>query len=126
MSDTYSFDNNISDKEFAKRITKCLILFGEILPIYDKQSKAYFRGILGKDISEVLPQFFYDLAIQFSKKRTESTPYLIFLKESIDYTLGYTATMPDVNYPKDKLEKLMNKRIEGLNLDDTKPHIEEN
>jgi len=115
----FLFDKNISDKEFARRLTKCLILFSDILPIYSKEDQAAFRLMFGKDMTEVIPKFLYDLALQCSKKREESTPFLLFLKESLDHILGFSNEMPDVNYPdKEKLEKLVEARINGLNLDD--------
>ena len=113
----------MSDKEFANRLTKCLILFSEILPIHSKENKAAFRLIFGKDMTEIIPKFFYDLAIQCSKTREGSTPYLIFLKQSLDHTLGYSDEMPDVDYPQEAIEKMVNQRIAGLKLDDTQPHI---
>ena len=119
----YNFENNISDKEFAKRLTKCLILFSDILPIYEKEQQAAFRLIFDKDMTEIIPKFLYDLSIQCSKTREASTPYLIFLKQSLDHALGFTDTMPDVDYPQDEIEKLVNKRIAGLNLDDTHPYV---
>ncbi len=121
----YTFENNISDKEFAKRLTKCLILFSDILPIYEKEQQAAFRLIFGKDMTEIIPEFLHDLAIQCSKTREESTPYLIFLKQSLDHTLGFTDEIPQVDYPQDKIEKLVNQRIAGLNLDDTISYIVE-
>ncbi len=121
----YEFENNISDKEFAKRLTKCLILFSDILPIYEKEQQAAFRLIFGKDMSEIIPKFLYDLSIQCSKTRETSTPYLIFLKQSLDHTLGFTDEMPQVDYPQDEIEKLVNKRIAGLKLDDTQPYVVE-
>ena len=114
----YELDNNISDKEFAKRLTKCLILFSEIIPIYEKEHRAAFRLIFGNDITEIIPKFMHDLAIQISKNRESSSPYLIFLKQSLDHTLGFSSKMPEVDYPQDELEKLVEKRIAGLNLDD--------
>ena len=121
----YKFDNNITDKEFAKRLTKCLILFSDILPIYEKEQQAAFRLIFGQDMAEMIPKFFYDLSVQISKTREESTPYLIFLKQSLEHTLGFIDKMPEVDgYPLDKLEKMMNQRIEGLNLDDdVQPYV---
>jgi hypothetical protein len=124
MSD-YEFENNLSDKEFARRLTRCLILFADILPIYKKEEQAAFRLIFGKDMTEIIPKFLYDLSIQMSKSRTKSTPFLIFLKESLDHILGHTDNMPDVNYPSEEIEKKINKRIEGLNLDDIDPDITE-
>ena len=124
MSD-YEFENNLSDKEFARRLTRCLILFTDILPIYKKEEQAAFRLIFGKDMTEVIPKFLYDMSIQMAKNRKQSTPYLIFLKESLDHILGHTKNMPDVNYPSEEIEKLINKRIEGLNLDDTDPEAVE-
>ncbi len=121
----YEFENNISDKEFANRLTKCLILFSDILPIYNKEQQAAFRLIFGKDMAEIIPEFLHDLAIQCSKTREESTPYLIFLKQSLDHTLGFTDEMPQVDYPQDEIEKRVNQRIAGLNLDDTKPYIDD-
>jgi hypothetical protein len=117
----YEFENNISDKEFAERLTKCLILFSDILPIYDKEQQVAFRLIFGKDMAEVIPKFLYDLSIQCSKTREASTPYLIFLKQSLDHTLGFTDKMPEVDHPQDEIEKLVEKRIAGLRLDDTQP-----
>ncbi|MCJ8305447.1 MAG: hypothetical protein HRU07_00165 [Nitrosopumilus sp.] len=119
----YEFDNNISDKEFANRLTKCLILFSDILPIYSKEHQAAFRLIFDADMSEMIPKFLYDLSIQCSKTREQSTPYLIFLKQSLDHTLGFTDKMPEVDYPQAEIEKLVNKRIAGLNLDDVTPHV---
>jgi len=119
----YEFENNISDKEFAKRLTKCLILFSDILPIYEKEQQAAFRLIFGKDMTEIIPKFLYDLSIQCSKTRETSTPYLIFLKQSLDHTLEFTDKMPEVDYPQDEIEKLVNKRIAGLSLDDVQPHV---
>ena len=121
----YTFDKNISDNEFANRSTKCLILFSDILPIYEKKQQAAFRLIFGKDMADIIPKFIYDLSIQVSKSREESTPYLIFLKQSLDYVLGYTDEMPSVDYPQEEIEKLVNQRIAGLKLDDTQPHIVE-
>ena len=121
----YIFEKNTSDKEFANRTTKCLILFSDILPIYEKEQRAAFRLIFGKDMTEIIPKFLYDLSIQVSKTRTESTPYLIFLKQSLDYVLGFTDKMPDVDYPQDEIEKLVNQRIAGLNLDDAQPYVTE-
>lgn len=121
----YTFENNISDKEFAKRLTKCLILFSDILPIYEKEQQAAFRLIFDKDMTEIIPEFLHDLAMQCSKTREASTPYLIFLKQSLDHTLGFTDEMPEVDYPQEEIEKLVNQRIAGLNLDDTQPYIDD-
>ena len=121
----YTFDNNMSDEEFAKRITKCLIIFTDILPIYDKEHQAAFRLIFGKNIDEIIPKFMYDLSIQISKTREQSTPYLIFLKQALDHALDIDAPMPEVDYQQDKLNKLVEKRIAGLNLDGVTPHIVE-
>ena len=121
----YEFENNISDKEFAERLTKCLILFSDILPIYNKEQQAAFRLIFGKDMTEIIPKFLYDLSIQCSKTREASSPYLIFLKQSLDHTLGFTDKMPEVDYPADEMEKRVNQRIAGLKLDDIQPYIEE-
>ena len=114
----YEFDNNMSDKEFARRITKTMILFTEILPIYEKEQQAAFRLIFGKDMTEIIPKFIQDLALQMSKSRTESTPYLIFVKQSLDYALGYSKEMPEVDYPQDKIDEIVNAKIAGLNLED--------
>ncbi len=126
MSEHYEFDNNLSDKEYSKRLTKCLILFSDIIPIYKKEEQAAFRLIFGKDMTEIIPKFLYDISIQMSKNRKQSTPYLIFLKESLDYILGHNKTMPEVNgYSQKDIEKQINKRIAGLNLDDTDPEAVE-
>ena len=108
----------MSDKEFARRITKVMILFCEILPIYEKEQQAAFRLIFGKDMTEIIPKFIHDLSLQMSKSRTESTPYLIFVKQALDHALGYSKTMPDVDYPQEEIEKIVNAKIQGLNLDD--------
>lgn len=121
----YEFENNISDKEFAKRLTKCLILFADILPIYEKKQQAAFRLIFGKDMTEIIPKFLYDLSLQMSKTREESTPYLIYVKQALDHALGYSDKMPEVDYPPNEIDKIVEKRIAGLNLDDTQSYIVE-
>ena len=106
----------MTSEEFAYRMKYCLNLFADILPIYDDKQRTAFRLAFGHDLAEIIPQFFQDLGHYVIKNEDDSMPYLNFLKQSLDYIIGYTDTAPEIDAPEDMVEKTK-KQLKGWKFD---------
>ena len=104
------------NEEFAYRMSYCINLFADILPIYDEKQRTAFRLAFGHDLAKIIPEFFQDLGRYVIKNEDEALPYLNFLKQSLDYIIGYSDTAPQIDAPTDMVEKTK-KQIKGWKFD---------
>lgn len=117
-------ENKISEKEFAKRILECSLLFSDILPIYKEEQRAAFRLTFDQDLTDLIPEFFADLSRHCMKNRVEALPYIKFIYQSCGWILGELDEAPDIDYPTDEIQKKVTRQLSGWKLsDDCTPYV---
>ena len=117
-------ENLLSEKQFAERILESSLLFADILPIYKEEQRAAFRLAFDQDLTEIIPEFFHDLARFCIKNREEALPYIKFIHQSTGYILGLSDKQADIDYPMDEIRKKVQRQLSGWKLsDDCKPYV---
>ena len=117
-------ENLLSEKQFAERILESSILFSDILPIYMEEQRQAFRLAFDQDLTEIIPEFFHDLARYCIKNRAEALLYLKFIHESTGYILGIRDKQADIDYPMEEIRKKVEHQLSGWKLsDDCQPYV---
>jgi len=113
----------LSEKEFAERVLHSSILFSDILPIYLEEQRAAFRLAFDQDLTDIIPDFFGDLARFCIKHKSEALPYFKFIHEASGWCLGLNEK-PEIDYPTEEIQIKVNKQLAGWKLSEVKPIID--
>jgi len=117
-------ENLLSEKEFAERLLESSLLFADILPIYMEEQRAAFRLAFDQDLTDIIPEFFHDLARFCIKNREDALPYIKFIHQSTGYILGISDKQADIDYPMDEIKKKVQHQLSGWKLsDELQPYV---